>query len=126
MIAEFIENEPMGYATVVGERGLRLSGGQRQRMGIARALYKMASVLILDEATSALDNLTERAVLRSLSGLDRQVTLLIVTHRLSTLMDCDVVVEMNGGRIVGQGTYQGLMSTSVTFRDMARAAQRNT
>ena len=122
-IAEFIEAEPAGYATVVGERGIRLSGGQRQRIGIARALYKQASVLIFDEATSALDNTTERSVINSLSDLDREVTVVLVAHRLSTLEDCDVIVEMQDGRIVGSGTFEDLMSTSHTFREMALAAK---
>lgn len=124
MIAEFIEDEPEGYETVVGERGIRLSGGQRQRIGIARALYKKASVLVFDEATSALDNQTERAVIHSLTSLDRQATLLLVAHRLSTLKYCDVVIEMSEGRIVGQGTYEELVSTSRTFREMALDSER--
>ena len=123
MIAEFIEAESAGYATVVGERGIRLSGGQRQRIGIARALYKQASVLIFDEATSALDNTTERSVINSLSDLDREVTVVLVAHRLSTLEDCDVIVEMRDGRIVGSGAFEDLMSTSSTFREMALAAK---
>ena len=123
MIAEFIEAESAGYATVVGERGIRLSGGQRQRIGIARALYKQASVLIFDEATSALDNTTERSVINSLSDLDHEVTVVLVAHRLSTLEDCDVIVEMRDGRIVGSGAFEDLMSTSSTFREMALAAK---
>ncbi len=122
-IAEFIEAEPAGYATVVGERGIRLSGGQRQRIGIARALYKQANVLIFDEATSALDNTTERSVINSLSDLDHEVTVVLVAHRLSTLEDCDVIVEMRDGRIVGSGAFEDLMSTSHTFRQMALAAK---
>ena len=123
MIAEFIEGEPAGYATVVGERGIRLSGGQRQRIGIARALYKQANVLIFDEATSALDNRTEQSLIHSLAGLDREVTMVLVAHRLSTLRECDVIVEMDDGRIVGAGTFKGLMSTSATFRKMALGAE---
>ena len=123
MIAEFIEAESAGYATVVGERGIRLSGGQRQRIGIARALYKQASILIFDEATSALDNTTERSVISSLSDLDREMTVVLVAHRLSTLADCDVIVEMRDGRIVGSGAFEDLMSTSHTFREMALAAK---
>jgi len=123
MIAEFIEAEPAKYATVVGERGIRLSGGQRQRIGIARALYKRASVLIFDEATSALDNQTERSVMNSLVDLNREVTVLLVAHRLSTLKECDVIVEMRDGQIVGEGTFESLMLTSDTFREMALAAE---
>ncbi|MAQ55234.1 MAG: ABC transporter ATP-binding protein [Chloroflexi bacterium] len=126
MIAEFIDSEPAGYATMVGERGIRLSGGQRQRIGIARALYKQASVLVFDEATSALDSLTEQSIVHSLSGLDREVTVMLVAHRLSTLKDCDMIVEMNDGRIVGVGTFECLMSTSATFREMALAAEMGT
>ncbi len=118
-IADFIEKELLSYEAVVGERGIRLSGGQRQRIGIARALYKQASVLVLDEATSALDNTTERSVMSSLAAHDRHLTVILVAHRLSTLKDCDVIYEMSEGRIIGQGTFDGLMAISATFREMA-------
>ena len=118
-IADFIEKELLSYEAVVGERGIRLSGGQRQRIGIARALYKQASVLVFDEATSALDNTTERSVMSSLAVLDRHLTVILVAHRLSTLKDCDVIYEMSEGRIIGQGTFDGLMAISATFREMA-------
>jgi ATP-binding cassette, subfamily B, bacterial PglK len=98
-LAEFIESLPAGYDTVVGERGVRLSGGQRQRIGIARALYRRASVLVLDEATSALDGATEAAVMASIRGLDRDLTILIVAHRLSTIGFCDRVLRLEGGRV---------------------------
>lgn len=122
-IAGFAESEPMGYATVVGERGIRLSGGQRQRIGIARALYKQASVLIFDEATNALDSQTEQSVIESLVGLDRDVTVILVAHRLATLKGCDVILELDGGRVVSAGTFESLMSTSSTFREMAHASE---
>ena len=93
-IATDIESWPSGYSTRVGERGVRLSGGQRQRIGIARALYKKASVIIFDEATSALDSDTEESVMRSIAGLGPDLTLLIVAHRLSTLQGCDRIVEV--------------------------------
>jgi ABC-type multidrug transport system fused ATPase/permease subunit len=89
-----------GYATLVGERGIQLSGGQRQRIGIARALYKQASVLVLDEATSALDNETEAAIMRAVHRLDRSLTVLMIAHRLSTLQGCDQVILLEGGRVV--------------------------
>jgi ATP-binding cassette subfamily B protein len=123
MITEFIDSEPTGYSTVVGERGIRLSGGQRQRIGIARALYKQANILIFDEATSALDNQTEQAVMHSLADLGREVTIVIVAHRLSTLQDCDEIVEMNRGQVVGVGTFEDLLSTSATFREMVLAGE---
>ena len=108
-IAEFIEALPNGYLTPVGERGVRLSGGQRQRIGIARALYKQASVLILDEATSALDNETEAMVMANLVGNDPNLTILMVAHRLSTLAGCDRLVKLSAGRIVEVGTYADLV-----------------
>jgi ATP-binding cassette subfamily C protein len=97
-IDRFIEDElPAGYATVVGERGIRLSGGQRQRIGIARALYHDPSVLVLDEATSALDTTTETAVMDAILSLAGQRTILIIAHRLSTLDVCDVVYRVEEG-----------------------------
>ena len=92
-----------GYATAVGERGVRLSGGQRQRIGIARALYKQADVLILDEATSALDNKTELAVMDAIHYSHPEATILMVAHRLSTLKDCDLIIELENGKIKRQG-----------------------
>ena len=123
-IAEFIEGKPAGYATLVGERGVQLSGGQRQRIGIARALYKQASVLILDEATNALDSQTEQSVIRSLMPPSRETTVVIVAHRLTTLKDCDIIIEIADGRIIHQGTIDSLMSTSASFRKLARAAEQ--
>lgn len=119
-IADFIEGLPEGYQTHVGERGVRLSGGQRQRIGIARALYKKSSVLVFDEATSALDNVTEQAMVDSISGLDQEKTILIVAHRLSTVRHCDIIFELDKGRLVAQGTYEQLLSNSSSFRDMAK------
>lgn len=104
-IAETIESWPAGYDTFVGERGVRLSGGQRQRVGIARALYKQADVIVLDEATSALDSTTERAVMESIDSLSPDLTLVIVTHRLTTLKNCDQVIELKSGVVSRVGTY---------------------
>jgi ATP-binding cassette, subfamily B, bacterial PglK len=109
-IAESIESWPRQYQTVVGERGVRLSGGQRQRIGIARALYKQASVIIFDEATSALDNETELAVMQSIQGLSKDLTLLIIAHRLTTLKDCNQVVELSKGCIKRIGSYQDIVA----------------
>ncbi len=122
-IADFIEGRPEGYNAVVGERGIRLSGGQRQRIGIARALYKQASVLILDEATSALDNATERSVMDSIEGLARNLTVLLIAHRLSTVKRCDRIVELGQGRVIAEGTYDQLIDRSSTFRIMAQAPE---
>jgi len=102
-IATFIESSPEGYASFVGERGIRLSGGQRQRIGIARALYKQASVLVLDEATSALDTGTERALMYSVNQLGKEITILMIAHRLSTVQQCDRVICLEKGRVVDDG-----------------------
>jgi ABC-type multidrug transport system fused ATPase/permease subunit len=119
-ISDFIEARPEGYDAWVGERGIRLSGGQRQRIGIARALYKKASVLIFDEATSALDNATEQSVMDAIESLDRELTVLLIAHRLTTVRRCDVIVELEHGRVVCQGTYDELLKSSPSFRDMVR------
>lgn len=108
-LSEHIENQPDGYMSLVGERGIRLSGGQRQRIGIARALYKGCDLLVLDEATSALDNETEASVMASINGLSRDLTILVIAHRLSTLSSCDYIVELDGGNIVRVGTYNELV-----------------
>lgn len=102
-IAEFIESNPQGYNTLIGERGIRLSGGQRQRLGIARALYKQATVLVFDEATSALDNTTERDVMDAIEGLGRELTILIIAHRLSTVSRCGMIVQLDQGKMTVQG-----------------------
>jgi ATP-binding cassette, subfamily B, bacterial PglK len=118
-IDEFIESRGKGYDELIGERGIRLSGGQRQRIGIARALYKQASVLIFDEATSSLDNLTEQAVMESLERLNRGLTILIIAHRITTVRHCDQIIELAHGKVVAQGSYDQLLKQSHSFRSMA-------
>ncbi len=120
-IADFIESSPEGYQAYVGERGIRLSGGQRQRIGIARALYKQASVLVFDEATSALDNATEQSVMDAIEGLSNDLTIVLIAHRLTTVRRCDTIVELEHGRVVAQGTYEQLLECSPSFCRMARA-----
>ena len=105
----FIEELPNGYETSVGERGVQLSGGQRQRIGIARALYKQASVIVFDEATSALDNATEVSVMQAINSLDENLTILIIAHRLSTLKDCDVIYRLDKGSIMEFGSYETMI-----------------
>jgi len=118
-IADFIESSPEGYQAYVGERGIRLSGGQRQRIGIARALYKRASVLVFDEATSALDNATEQSVMSAIDGLSNDLTILLIAHRLTSVRRCDTIVELEHGRVVAQGTYEQLLECSPSFRKLA-------
>jgi ABC-type multidrug transport system fused ATPase/permease subunit len=125
-IGEFIDSMPEGLESLVGERGVRLSGGQRQRIGIARALYKEATVLVLDEATSALDNSTERSVMDAIEGLSRELTIIMIAHRLSTVRRCDTIVELEKGRLIAQGPYDELLSSSESFRRMATAGKINT
>lgn len=109
-IADIIETWPNGYQTFVGERGIRLSGGQRQRIGIARALYKKADVIIFDEATSALDNKTEQTVMDAIEGLNDELTVLIIAHRLTTLRNCTQIVELGDGSVRRIGSYKGIVT----------------
>jgi len=117
---DFVINElPEGYATKVGERGVRISGGQRQRIGIARALYHNPKVLILDEATSALDNLTELAVMDAVHNLRKEITIILIAHRLSTVRECDKIYLMERGCVVAHGSYDELVRDNNIFRAMS-------
>ncbi len=109
-LIEFIENElPQKYDTNIGERGVRLSGGQRQRIGIARALYRSPKILILDEATSALDTKTEQAVMDEIFKFKKDITVIIIAHRLNTLKNCDNIFKLENGELVDQGSYDKLI-----------------
>ena len=110
-IARFIESNPEGYNSFVGERGIRLSGGQRQRIGIARALYKKAKVLVLDEATSALDTRTEESIMKSINSLSESLTVIMIAHRLSTLKSCDRVIRLEHGTIGADGPPRLILAT---------------
>jgi len=115
---DFIASLPEGYRTIVGERGVRLSGGQRQRLGLARAIYKDAPVLILDEPTSALDDETERSVISALDDLRRDGrTIIIVAHRLSTIRQCDTVARLEHGRLVKVGPGEKMLGGKSNPRD---------
>jgi len=103
-IESFIENLPEKYATYVGERGIRMSGGQRQRIAIARAIYKNSKILVLDEATSALDTKTEREVMSSINQVSKNLTLIIIAHRKSTILNCDRILHIENGKIIKDGT----------------------
>ncbi|MEO8242362.1 MAG: ABC transporter ATP-binding protein, partial [bacterium] len=121
-ILEFVETQmPQGFATPVGERGVRLSGGQRQRIGIARALYNNPGILVFDEATSALDNLTEQEVVRAINDLSGTKTILLIAHRISTVRDCDQILVMERGRMAGLGHYDDLYRDNATFRRLVDA-----
>lgn len=108
-IAEFIESRSEGYDAFVGERGVRLSGGQRQRIGIARALYKQAKVFIFDEATSALDSKTEKAIMQTIESLGKDITILMIAHRITTLKNCTQIFNLVDGRIGRVCSYNELI-----------------
>ena len=115
---EFVINElPSKYKTTVGERGIRLSGGQRQRIGIARALYHKPQVLILDEATSALDNLTEKIVMEAVHNIGKNITIIMIAHRLSTVKNCDIIFQLENGILKDQGTFDKLIEINDKFRE---------
>ncbi len=123
-ILEFVETQmPQGFATRVGERGVRLSGGQRQRIGIARALYNNPGIIVFDEATSALDNMTEQEVVRAINDLSGTKTILMIAHRMSTVRDCDQILVMERGRMVGLGRYDDLYRDNPTFRSLVDARE---
>ena len=114
---DFVEQLPDRYETHVGERGIRLSGGQRQRLGIARAIYKQAPVLVLDEATSALDDATETAVMRALDQLgDEGRTIIMIAHRLSTISRADIVIRLDSGQVVEIGSHAEVVGSTPKSR----------
>ncbi len=109
---EFIARLPNGYDTLIGERGVKLSGGQRQRLAIARAVLKDAPILILDEATSSVDTETEQLIQQALERLMVGKTTIVIAHRLSTIRSADVIVVLDGSRIVEKGTHEQLMASN--------------
>ena len=113
---EFVSNElPQGYATTVGERGVRLSGGQRQRVAIARAVLKDAPMLILDEATSAVDNETEAALQRSIQRISEGRTTIVIAHRLSTIRHADRIVVLENGAVIEDGQHESLVESAGVY-----------
>jgi ATP-binding cassette subfamily B protein len=119
----FIRQLPEGYATTVGERGLKLSGGEKQRVGIARTLLKNPPILLLDEATSALDSETEREIQDELRAMAKGRSVIMIAHRLSTVVDADRIVVMEAGRIVEEGTHEDLLARQGRYAAMWQRQQ---
>ena len=107
-----------GYDTVVGERGLKLSGGEKQRIAIARMILKNPKILLMDEATSALDSATEKSIQECFKKLSMNRTALIVAHRLSTIMDADLIIVLKDGEIIEQGTHNELKKQNGTYKKL--------
>ncbi len=117
---EFIAELEQGYATLVGERGLRLSGGQRQRIAIARAILRNAPILLLDEATSALDTHSEQIIQRAMREAMAGKTVIAIAHRLSTVMDMDRLIVLERGKIVADGTHEELLRRGGLYAELWR------
>ncbi len=118
---EFVERQPKGLETIIGERGRALSGGERQRLSIARVILKDPPILILDEATSALDGTTELKLMKALEEVTRNRTTLVIAHRLSTIRHADMILVMEGGRVVESGSFDALYARQGRFTDIVNA-----
>jgi ATP-binding cassette subfamily B protein len=119
----FIAATPLGYDTMVGERGLKLSGGEKQRVAIARTLLKNPPILIFDEATSALDSTNERAIQAELESVGQNKTVLVIAHRLSTVVDAHEILVLEQGRIIERGRHDALLARNGRYAEMWRLQQ---
>lgn len=125
-IHDSILSMPKGYETMVGERGLKLSGGEKQRVAIARAVLKQPSIVLYDEATSSLDSITEQNILKALRRFTINKTSIFIAHRLSTVMDCDEILVLNGGKVVQRGTHEELIADPVSLYTKLWESQNKT
>jgi ATP-binding cassette subfamily B protein len=115
---DFIMDLPRGYDTVIGEKGARISGGEKQRLSIARALLKDSPILILDEATAFIDPENEALVQDAINKLIRDKTLIVIAHRISTIISANEILVLDKGRIAASGTHEQLLSTSELYKNM--------
>lgn len=109
---------PNKYDTMIGEGGINLSGGQKQRLAIARALLKNSKIILFDEATSALDNDNQSKIKQAIDNLVKDHTIIIVAHRLSTIIDADVIYLIDGGKVVASGTHKQLLKKSLIYKNL--------
>ena len=117
-IDDYIMNLPEKYNTIIGENGVTLSGGERQRLAIARALLMKTKIILFDEATSALDNETQNNINKAIKNLKGDYTILIIAHRLSTVVDCDKIFVVDDGKIIDVGTHEELMKKSKFYKKL--------
>lgn len=124
-LEDFIKSLPNGYDTVIGEGGINLSGGERQRLAIARALVQKTEIILFDEATSALDNETQANIKKAIDNMKNEYTILIIAHRLSTVIDCDRILFLDEGKIKAEGTHKELLRTCKNYRNLYEAELKN-
>lgn len=122
---DYIMSLPKGYNTLLGENGVNLSGGQKQRLAIARCLAKKSKVLLFDEATSALDNNSQAYIKKTIDNLVADHTVIIVAHRLSTIMDADIIYLIDNGKVVAKGTHNQLIKTNLIYQNLYNSESLN-
>lgn len=124
-LEDFIKSLPDGYDTIIGEGGINLSGGERQRLAIARALVQKTEIILFDEATSALDNETQANIKKAIDNMKNEYTILIIAHRLSTVIDCDRILFLDEGKIKAEGTHKELLNSCKNYRNLYEAELKN-
>ena len=122
---DYIMSLPKKYKTLLGEGGVNLSGGQKQRLAIARTLSKKSHIVLFDEATSALDNNSQEFIKKSIDNLVKNHTVVIVAHRLSTIVDADIIHVIDGGRVVASGTHDELLKTNKIYKKLYKTESLN-